>query len=104
MASIDEARALVGTRRFGEALAVLTKARISPLRADGRGVRQRPSRCRRAHDGAAAPLPLLATLARIECELIRVALNEHGGNVNAVAKALGISRKSLYLKRQRLGL
>ena len=44
------------------------------------------------------------TLARIECEMIRVALQEHGGKVNAVAKALGISRKGLYLKRQRLGL
>jgi tetratricopeptide (TPR) repeat protein len=31
MASIDEARALVGAGRFGEALAVLSKARISPL-------------------------------------------------------------------------
>jgi transcriptional regulator with PAS, ATPase and Fis domain len=47
---------------------------------------------------------LLPTLARIECEMIRAALEEHGGKVNVVAKALGISRKGLYLKRQRLGL
>jgi DNA-binding NtrC family response regulator len=47
---------------------------------------------------------LLPTLARIECEMIRAALKEHGGKVNAVARALGISRKGLYLKRQRLGL
>ena len=44
------------------------------------------------------------TLARIECEMIKSALKEHGGKVNAAAKALGISRKGLYLKRQRFGL
>jgi transcriptional regulator with PAS, ATPase and Fis domain len=47
---------------------------------------------------------LLPTLARIECEMIRAALEAHGGKVNVVAKALGISRKGLYLKRQRFGL
>jgi DNA-binding NtrC family response regulator len=47
---------------------------------------------------------LLPTLARIESEMIKAALTRHGGKVEAVAKALGISRKGLYLKRQRLGL
>ena len=47
---------------------------------------------------------LTATLARIECEMIKVALHDNGGRVDAAAKALGISRKGLYLKRQRLGL
>jgi DNA-binding NtrC family response regulator/tetratricopeptide (TPR) repeat protein len=47
---------------------------------------------------------LLPTLARIECEMIKAAFREHHGKVDAVAKALGISRKGLYLKRQRLGL
>jgi len=47
---------------------------------------------------------LLPTIARIECEMIKAALHEHKGRVNAVAKALGISRKGLYLKRQRFGL
>jgi DNA-binding NtrC family response regulator len=36
--------------------------------------------------------------------MIRSALQEHGGKMDAAAKALGISRKGLYLKRQRLGL
>jgi hydrogenase-4 transcriptional activator len=47
---------------------------------------------------------LQPTLARIECEMIKAALAQHRGRVNAVAKSLGISRKGLYLKRQRLGL
>jgi len=47
---------------------------------------------------------LTPTLWRIEREMIKVALTEHHGRVEAAAKALGISRKGLYLKRQRLGL
>jgi transcriptional regulator with PAS, ATPase and Fis domain len=47
---------------------------------------------------------LLPTLSRIEREMIKAALRDHGGRVEAAAKALGISRKGLYLKRQRLGL
>jgi transcriptional regulator with PAS, ATPase and Fis domain len=47
---------------------------------------------------------LSPTLARIEREMIKAALREHHGKMDATAKALGISRKGLYLKRQRLGL
>jgi len=47
---------------------------------------------------------LMPTLARIEVEMIKIALRTHHGRVDAAAKALGISRKGLYLKRQRLGL
>jgi DNA-binding NtrC family response regulator/tetratricopeptide (TPR) repeat protein len=47
---------------------------------------------------------LTPTLSRIEREMIKVALRDHEGKVDAAAKALGISRKGLYLKRQRLGL
>ncbi len=47
---------------------------------------------------------LMPTLARIESEMIKVALRTHHGRVDAAARALGISRKGLYLKRQRLGL
>ena len=36
--------------------------------------------------------------------MIRVALRAHQGHVDQAAKALGISRKGLYLKRQRLGV
>jgi DNA-binding NtrC family response regulator len=44
------------------------------------------------------------TLARVEREMIRTALHDHHGKVEDAARALGISRKGLYLKRQRLGL
>jgi DNA-binding NtrC family response regulator len=47
---------------------------------------------------------LAPTLARIEKEMIREALRATHGRVDAAAKGLGISRKGLYLKRQRLGL
>jgi DNA-binding NtrC family response regulator len=46
----------------------------------------------------------MPTLSRIESEMIRVALSTNHGRVEAAAKALGISRKGLYLKRQRLGI
>ena len=61
----------------------------------------------KAGNGAiAVPLgdKLTPTLWRIEREMIKVALTEHHGKVEAAAKALGISRKGLYLKRQRLGV
>jgi len=44
------------------------------------------------------------TITRIEREMIRTALRANQGRVDATAKALGISRKGLYLKRQRLGV
>jgi len=59
-------------------------------------------------DGSEVIVPLhqklLPTLSRIEREMIKAALREHRGRVEAAAKALGISRKGLYLKRQRFGL
>ena len=47
---------------------------------------------------------LQTTLSRVEREMIKAALKTSDGRVDAAARALGISRKGLYLKRQRLGL
>ena len=47
---------------------------------------------------------LVSTVSKIEREMIRLALRDHHGKVDVVANALRISRKGLYLKRQRLGL
>jgi transcriptional regulator with PAS, ATPase and Fis domain len=47
---------------------------------------------------------LMPTLSRVEREMIKAALKTNAGKVDAAARALGISRKGLYLKRQRLGL
>jgi len=47
---------------------------------------------------------LTPTLLRIEREMIKTALRANQGRAEATARALGISRKGLYLKRQRLGV
>jgi len=47
---------------------------------------------------------LQPTVSKIEREMIRLALRDHHSNLDAAARTLGISRKGLYLKRQRLGL
>jgi DNA-binding NtrC family response regulator len=48
--------------------------------------------------------PMGGTVRYVEKEMLRFAMNTHHGRVEAVAKALGLSRKGLYLKRQRYGL
>ena len=50
------------------------------------------------------PEKLQPTLDRIEREMIKAALRTHNGRLEAAASSLGISRKGLYLKRQRFGL
>ena len=47
---------------------------------------------------------LQPTVSKVERAMIRLALRDHHSNLDAAARTLGISRKGLYLKRQRLGL
>ena len=65
-------------------------------------------RTAKAHGSPEISVPLteklLPTLSHIEREMIKAALKTNEGKVDAAARALGISRKGLYLKRQRLGL
>lgn len=48
--------------------------------------------------------PLGAATEHVERVLIAQALDQQGGNVEKAAQALGLSRKGLFLKRQRLGM
>jgi DNA-binding NtrC family response regulator/tetratricopeptide (TPR) repeat protein len=87
---------------LAEADAILTPASLSP---DIAGI----DHDTRSGRDAASTLPaghakLNPTLERIEREMVRAALQQHRGKMDDAAKALGISRKGLYLKRQRLGL
>jgi DNA-binding NtrC family response regulator len=47
---------------------------------------------------------LQPTVSKVERAMIRLALRDHQSDLDAAARTLGISRKGLYLKRQRLGL
>jgi DNA-binding NtrC family response regulator len=48
--------------------------------------------------------PLHEAVDHLEKEMIRRALNGYQGNLESAARALGLSRKGLYHKRQRLGM
>jgi transcriptional regulator of acetoin/glycerol metabolism len=49
-------------------------------------------------DPALHLLPANATLDDVELSMIRRSLKEHGGNVSATARALGVSRNTIYRK------
>jgi DNA-binding NtrC family response regulator len=57
-----------------------------------------------AHITGSPAEKLTPVISRIEREMILAALRANAGRAEATAKALGISRKGLYLKRQRLGI
>jgi DNA-binding NtrC family response regulator len=87
---------------FAEPNAVLTPAALSPEVFNTR-LAPRP-----VHGDVEMVVPLndklLPTVSKIERAMIRLALRDHHSNLDAAARALGISRKGLYLKRQRFGL
>ena len=56
--------------------------------------------------GAAARLPvtsLASAVDDLEREIIEAALHQSGGNISEAARALGLTRRGLYLKLRRLG-
>jgi DNA-binding NtrC family response regulator len=69
-------------------------------------LRATPNAARASGPQLAVPLhdKLMPTLSRVEREMIKVALTSNHGRIEAAARSLGISRKGLYLKRQRLGV
>jgi DNA-binding NtrC family response regulator/tetratricopeptide (TPR) repeat protein len=50
------------------------------------------------------PQTLASAVERLEREMIRAALDESQGNISETARSLGLTRRGLYLKIQRLGL
>src|SRR5688572_13061879 len=48
--------------------------------------------------------PMAAATRHVECALLQYALKKCGGHMEETASLLGLSRKGLYLKRQRLGI
>ena len=54
--------------------------------------------------GTMRPLNLAAAVEQVERELIQSALNRSSGNISETARALGLTRRGLYLKLRRLGL
>jgi DNA-binding NtrC family response regulator len=66
------------------------------------GLDELEDRARRANGGR--PLPLRDWLALAEAWRIAQALRETRGNRSAAARALGIGRRTLYTKMEKLGL
>ena len=60
----------------------------------------------RLDDGGGAPRLGVEgmTLEQVERRMIEAALDQHGGNITRVAKALGLSRTALYRRLERHGL
>jgi transcriptional regulator with PAS, ATPase and Fis domain len=73
-----------------------------------RALREQTEQLKRRASGIEISVRPGDTLARavalLERQMITQALRQHQGRVDAAARTLGISRKGLYLKRQRLGL
>ena len=54
--------------------------------------------------GRARRVTLAAAVEKLEREMIDAALQRSGGNISATARALGLTRRGLYLKMQRLSI
>ncbi len=54
--------------------------------------------------GTVSHLPLAVAVEQLERQMIRTALDRSTGNISETARALGLTRRGLYLKMRRLGL
>jgi DNA-binding NtrC family response regulator/tetratricopeptide (TPR) repeat protein len=57
-----------------------------------------------ARRSAGMPASLASAVEQVERDLIQAALDRAGGNISETARALGLTRRGLYLKLRRLGL
>jgi len=105
VSSIEELRSVDRDRRLPRSMTF--RLLRAPTALSESSLRATP-RATRSGNGLEIVVPLtdklIPTLTKIEGEMIRMALRSSQGRVDAAARALGISRKGLYLKRQRLGL
>ena len=85
-------------RRPGHARTPVAGDRRAPAAAGGAGTSHETELLVRTDQ------PLSAAVEHLERVLIAQALDHCGGNVERAAQMLGLSRKGLFLKRQRLGL
>jgi len=81
----------------------LESTESAELRLDDLGLGELERRARNAGNGH-GPLPLRDWVALAEAWRITQALRETRGNRSAAAKALGIGRRTLYSKMEKLGL
>ena len=96
---IERAVALV---RGGKAIGVgELSAKLADRRAEARPETASPDA---VIDPTAAGTELRSARATVEARYIRDALVRHGGNVTGAARALGMSRVTLYKKMRDLGL
>jgi hydrogenase-4 transcriptional activator len=88
---IQRAVALIGAN------GIVTPDRLSPplaAAASGGTVKARAKR----------PITLASAIERLERELIQAAMERSGGNISQTARELGLTRRGLYLKLERLDI
>ena len=88
---IQRAVALIGSN------GIVTPDRLSPTLAAAAAGGSVKARARR-------PVTLASAIERLERELIQAAMERSGGNISQTARELGLTRRGLYLKLERLDI
>jgi DNA-binding NtrC family response regulator len=87
---------------LGQAGSAIGVEHLSPdLVATDQAEDAMPTRSRTRKPGFTTTLAL--AVDQLEREMIETALHSHAGNISETAKALGLTRRGLYLKLRRLG-